>query len=80
MLLHVILTVVMGSLTSNAGHTLEPFSAHYMDTFSEKRRLIVCDGPTEATVAKWWQSVWDEDVAYIINLTPQDEKVIYYIS
>ncbi len=64
----------MGSVSTNSG-TLEPYSAHYMDTYSEQRRLVIVDGPSEDSVAKWWQMVWDEDVAFIVNLTPQDEEV-----
>ena len=54
----------------------EPFSAHYMDTYHDTRRLIVADGPKEESVQKWWLMVWDEDVTYIVNLSPQDEEVI----
>ncbi len=65
---------VMGSVSSTAP-SLEPYIAHYMDTYLESRRLVVVDGPTEDSVAKWWQMVWDEDVAYVVNMTPQDEEV-----
>ena len=64
----------MGSVSSNSA-TLEPYSAHYIDTYLESRRLIVVDAPTEDSVGKWWQMVWDEDIAYVVNLTPQDEEV-----
>ena len=54
----------------------EPYSAHYMDTYHDTRRLIVVDGPKEESVQKWWLMVWDEDVTYIVNLSPRDEEVI----
>ena len=55
---------------------LEPYSAYYMDTSHNTRRLIVAEGPTEDSVGVWWSMVWDGDVTYIVNLTPQDKEVI----
>ena len=63
---------VMGSLSGSGSGTLELYSAHFIDTYSEDHKLIVSDGPNEDTAAKWWQMVWDEDAAYIVMLTPQD--------
>ena len=37
--------------------------------------MVVCDGPTEDSTAKFWQMVWDERCAYLIMLTPQDGDV-----
>ena len=37
--------------------------------------MVVCDGPTEDSTAKFWQMVWDEGCIYLIMLTPQDEDM-----
>ena len=54
---------------------MSDFHAHYVDSYLEPQLMVVCDGPTEDSTAKFWQMVWDEGCTYLIMLTPQDEDV-----
>ena len=54
---------------------MSDFRAHYVDSYLEQQLMVVCDGPTEDSTAKFWQMVWDERCAYLIMLTPQDGDV-----
>ena len=52
------------------------YSGHFVDSYFEKRRYIVAEGPQESTTAKFWQVVWDEDCNFVVMLTPQDSPLV----
>ena len=63
------------SLHSHSLAGVSEFRAHYVDSYLEPQLMVVCDGPTEDSTAKFWQMVWDERCTYLIMLTPQDGDV-----
>ena len=56
--------------------TTDNYSGHFVDSYSEKRRFIVAEGPQESSAAKFWQVVWDEDCNFVVMLTPQDSSKV----
>ena len=52
------------------------YSGHFVDSYFEKKRFIVAEGPQESTTAKFWQVVWDEDCSIVVMLTPQDSAQV----
>ena len=57
------------------GASPHEYHAHFIDTYSTPKLLVVADGPEESNAAKFWQMVWDQDCVYIIMLTPLDGDV-----
>ena len=51
------------------------FRAHFVDSYLQQQQIVVCDGPTEESTAKFWQMVWDEGCTYVVMLTPVDGEV-----
>ena len=67
-------TAVRGTMPST--DSADNYSGHFVDSYFDKKRFIVAEGPQESTSAKFWQVVWDEDCSLVVMLTPQDSELV----
>ena len=65
---------VRGTLPST--DSTDNYSGHFVDSYFEKKRFIIAEGPQDSTTAKFWQVVWDEDCSLVVMLTPQDSEQV----